>query len=523
MVRSRLARVFSACLILAGLSVLSHEAFAASKPGTFYVPINRSELLTTAVDMGEVIITDPEVADVYVHGKNKVSIIGKQIGQTTLRVFDGKSRLIRSVDVYVVYDLPAIRKALREFLPYERIGVEMVNTRIALTGEVSSAEVAATAVELAEQFVSGKLTKDEATVRPVRDNKSQKSPILNLMKITAGQQVMLRIRIGEIQRTALRNMGVNLRSVRTGAFDFQLGTGTGREFPTLAAGNPVTEMVDAARQSAIAAALAGAGLNPTPSETAAANAAGARAAQEALNSSSFGSGPSGTFGTLGAGYANSSFGISAQLDALERDGLLKVLAEPNLVALSGEQAEFLAGGEFPLPVPNDENVTITYKPFGVALKFTPYVLSENRIRVQVQPEVSEISSDNAFTSEDGFVAPSLITRRASTTVELAPGEGFMIAGLIRDNMISQIDQLPGVGEVPVLSALFRSASYQRNESELVIAVTPYLVDPLKSGDIKLPTDDFRPATFMETILYGALGAPTDATPTAEGPVGFMVD
>ncbi|MFO0110128.1 MAG: secretion system protein, partial [Alphaproteobacteria bacterium] len=123
----------------------------------------------------------------------------------------------------------------------------------------------------------------------------------------------------------------------------------------------------------------------------------------------------------------------------------------------------------------------------------------------------------------GYTAPSLITRRASTTVELAPGEAFMIAGLLRDNMLSTLEQLPGASEVPVLSALFRSTAYQRNETELVIAVTPYIVNPLSSGDIKLPTDDFRPATFMESVFFGALGAPGDDTPSAEGPIGFLVD
>lgn len=482
MVRSRLARIVSACLIVLGLNTLSHEAFAASKPGTFYVPINRSELLTTSVDMGEVIITDPAVADVYVHGKNKVSVIGKQIGQTTLRVFDGKSRLIRNVDVYVVYDLPAIRKALREFLPYERIGVEMVNTRIALTGEISSAETAATAVEIAEQFVVGTLTRDEARSRPVRDDTTQKSPVLNLMKITAGQQVMLRIRIGEIQRTVLKNLGVNLQAVKNGSLSFNLGTGGGR----LGGTDAITD-------------------------------------ERVFQFGRFQSSNT-AFSGIGVQQQGGQYGLGALIEALEQDGLFKVLAEPNLVALSGEQAEFLAGGEFPIPVPQDgDSVTIQYRPFGVALKFTPYVLSENRIRVQVQPEVSEISNERTFTTTDGFVAPSLITRRASTTVELAPGEGFMIAGLIRDTMVSQISQLPGAGDIPVLSALFRSASYQRNETELVIAVTPYLVDPIKAGDIKLPTDDFRPASFIESIFYGALGAPTDASPTAEGPVGFLVD
>lgn len=467
-------------LAVALLCVASAQpAFSAA--ATFYVPINRSELVTTSSDMGEVIVADPEVADVFVHGKRKISVLGKSIGQTSLRVFDGDHKLIRSMDVSVTYDLPAVRRALREFLPNERVGVSMVNTRIALTGNISSAEAAATAVELAEEFVSGKLSAQNAQNRTARDSKTKtRSPVINLMKIASGQQVMLRIRIGEIQRNALKNLGVNLTVFNGGENGFQIGTGTGQYGNT---------------------------TGTTPK---------------------FGFGQftnaGDSFGTIGGVGQIGGTGIAGSIDALERDGMLKVLAEPNLVALSGEEAQFLAGGEFPIPVPQQlGTTTIEYKPFGVALKFTPYVLSPNRLRIQVQPEVSEISFENTIDTGDGFVAPSLITRRASTTVELAPGESFMIAGLIRDNMSSQINELPGVGEIPVLSALFRSTSYQRNETELVIAVTPYLVDPLKGTDVKLPTDDFRPANFMESVFFGTLSGTKGDQPSVEGPSGFMMD
>ncbi len=180
------------------------------------------------------------------------------------------------------------------------------------------------------------------------------------------------------------------------------------------------------------------------------------------------------------------------IDALERDGLLKTLAEPNLTALSGEEAQFLAGGEFPIPVPQQlGTTTLEYKPFGVALKFTPYVLSANRLRIKVEPEVSAISNDHAI-SFSGVTAPSFSTRRASTTVELAPGESFMLAGLIQDDMTSTINQLPGAGDLPVLGALFRSTEFQRNQTELVIAVTPYLVDPRQGQRPQIP--DRRPST-----------------------------
>ncbi|MBV8938730.1 MAG: type II and III secretion system protein family protein, partial [Alphaproteobacteria bacterium] len=241
----------------------------------------------------------------------------------------------------------------------------------------------------------------------------------------------------------------------------------------------------------------------------------------------------GIFGGVWRPNGPGGFTLGGALQALERDGLFKLLAEPNLVAISGEQAEFLAGGEIPIPVPQTtgvgaSNITIEYKPYGVAVRFKPFVLTENRIRMDVQPEVSELDPANAL-QVSGFSVPALTTRRAKTTVELAPGESFMIAGLLKDQSQSTIDQLPGVKELPILGALFRSTNFQRNETELVIAVTPYLADPVKSNDIKLPTDNFMPASQMEMIFYGALGSLTgDAarisqTPSVEGPIGFMVD
>lgn len=478
-IHSSVLRGMLCLMALSALALTAHDARAAAT-STFYVPVNRSELVTTNTDMGEVIITDPDVADVYVHGKRQISVLGKMIGQTSLRVFDPEHKLIRSINVSVTYDLPAVRRALREFLPNEHVGVSTVNTRIALTGSVSSAEAASTAMEIAEEFVRGKLSEQTVGDRVRFNGSDTQSPVINLMKISAGQQVMLRIRIGEIQRTALKNLGVNLTAFNGGTGGFLIGTGTGQY------GDSTTDPVSFGYNS-----FTNAGDS---------------------------------FGTIGAFGEIGNTGVAGRIDALERNGVLKVLAEPNLTALSGEEAQFLAGGEFPIPVPQQlGTTTIEYKPFGVALKFTPYVLSQNRIRIAVQPEVSELSFEQTIDTGDGFSAPSIITRRASTTVELAPGESFMIAGLIRDNMSSQINQLPGVGDIPVLSALFRSTAFQRNETELVIAVTPYLVDPIKGTDVKLPTDDFRPASFMESIFMGAIGGTRNSTPSAEGPSGFMVD
>lgn len=478
-----LFRLAAAFLIAATLSVTAPEAMAAKgSGGVFYVPINRSELITTKTDMSEVVVTDPEVANVLVHGKRKVSVIGLRVGQTTLRIFDENRKSLRDVDIFVTYDLPAVRKALKQFLPNENIGVSMVNTRMALTGDVSSASAAASAIEVAQEFVRGKMADGQAENRIINDD-SASSPILNMMKITSGQQVMLRIRIGEAQRTAIKNLGVNLQVFGSrDSLPLTIGTGIGRAF----------------------SAGAGTGVFTY----------GSYQLSNATNS----------FGFMSAQTPGST-GIGGMVEALERDGLIKILAEPNLTALSGEEAQFLAGGEFPIPVPQQEGTTtIEYKPFGVALKFTPYVLSPNRIRIQVNPEVSSLSNENSITLTSGFRAPSIVTRRASTTVELAPGESFMIAGLVRDDINTNIDQLPGAGNIPVLGALFRSTAFNRNETELVISVTPYLVDPAKSGDVKLPADDYRPPSFMEQVFYGALSSTRgEKNPSLEGPSGFMTD
>lgn len=456
----KLFGILTTTIIMAAFSL----AHAASTK--FYVPINRSEIITSPVSMGEVIVSNPEIADIYVHGKDKVSIIGKGLGQTSVRLFDENNRLIRDMDVLVTYDLPAIRRALHDFLPNERIGVEMVNTRIALTGEVSGSEAASTALEIATQFLSP--TRD-ATQIPDQDPAVEIAPIINLMKIGAGQQVMLRIRVGEIQRGTLKQLGVGFNADKnSGDLPFQVLSSTG---------------------------ISG-------------------------------------LGRIAMDYANSSGvnTISATIDALEQDSLLKILAEPNLVALSGEQAEFLAGGEVPVPIAQENNtVTVDYKTFGVSVRFTPYVLSQNRIRIQVMPEVSERNDGEGIDIGGGAIVPAFDVRRASTTVELAPGESFMIAGLMQDSLRSGINQVPGISEIPILSSLFRNTSYDRAETELILAVTPYIVDPLKSSDVRLPSDNFRPASFMESVFYGAIGSlqgdinRVSQAPSLEGPIGFMVD
>ncbi len=497
-------RMFLKTIMLLALAAIALPASAATTGDTknVLVPINRSVLISLSDNAEEVQVANPGIADIHAHSPRSIAIIGKRWGATNVRIFGKEGQLIRDFGVTVGHDLPAIRRALKTFLPNEAVGVEMVNTSIALTGQVSGANVVDQAIKITEDFIRGNaLASGEQSAGPVTyGTVNPPSPqIINMLQVTSGQQVMLRVQIGEIRREALKSLGIDLNVISQASGSGLMALGTGGGIASLVAGGE-----DAISPGTF---LLPGGQTPT-------NTRGVMVGRWQ---------PDGPTGNTVAGA----------LRALERDGVFKLLAEPNLVAVSGEEAEFLAGGEIPVPSVSSSSsssggVTIEYKPFGVALRFTPQILSENRIRMLVLPEVSEISTENTV-QISGFSIPSITTRRAKTTIELAPGESFMIAGLIKDDMRATVDQMPGVKEVPVLGALFRSTEFRRNETELVIAVTPYVVDPLKSSDVKLPTDDFRPSSQMELFFYGALGslsgnAPViSQTPPVEGPIGFMVD
>jgi len=491
------AQALICSMAFASVGVISEAANNRSmnnEAGGLYIPVSRSELVIVPKEIAEVIVADPDIADVHVIGNRHVAFIGKKLGRTNAKLFDKESNVIRQFDIVVGYDLPAIRKALFTFLPHEHIGVELVNANIALTGTISDASVADEAIRIVTQFVNppNPTNQTGGTASAITFAQSpSSSTILNLMKVISGQQVMLRVRVGEIQRNAAKQLGLTLAGTKVGNGGGVFGgwnggqqsfeTGTSTPFPGLT----------------------------IPAEQLTAG------------------------GILSGFFRSGDGGLSAALNALETEGLLKMLAEPNLVAMSGEKAEFLAGGEFPVATVQPAGtgggtplVTVQFQQFGVAVQFIPYVLSENRIRLVVEPEVSQINGSSKINGSD---VPSLDTRRAKTTVELAPGESFMIAGLLQDNLNSSISQIPGASEIPILGALFRSTQYQRGETELVIAVTPYIVDPLKSSDIRLPSDDFRPASMMEQFFYGALGSMSgntyrlSQTPSLEGPIGFMTD
>lgn len=462
-------------------------AMAAGNGGSIVnVSMNRAEIIELDKPMAEVMVADPSIADIVVHDTKKISVVGKKIGGTNIRFFGQDNKVIKYVDVVVGYDLPAIRRTVKKFYPDQNITVQMINNSIAVSGVVPDAETANRILQIVYEFVKESRRDDTTTTSTGAGGDNKYQGVLNLLRLNSSQQVMLKVRVGEVKRNALKRLGFNLQSVTSAGnslFSFGSGAGGLNIFNTTGA------------------ALGNFGTSALSSDT---------------------------FGAAGATLTRGNFGVSGVLDVLERDGLFRLLAEPNLTAVSGETASFLAGGEFPIATTSGLNGTeITFKEYGVSVSFTPYVLSGNRIRMSVAPELSELTSTGAVTS-GGVQIPALTTRRSSTTVELAPGEAFMIAGLIRDQLNSAVNEVPGIAELPIISALMRSTEYQREETELVIAVTPYIVDPVVSSDIRLPVDEFRTPSMMEMFFYGALGSISGDDYRAgqaplEGPVGFMVD
>lgn len=293
--------------------------------------------------------------------------------------------------------------------------------------------------------------------------------LINRLQVAAPTQVSLHVRVAEVSREAIKLFGINWDTLFSPG-DFIFGLATGRNFFEPTSGS-VNRLLDT----------------------------------------------SGTAGAIFGRYRNPDVDVNALIDALEREGLVTVLAQPNLTALSGETASFLAGGEFPVPVGTDDNngIQIEFKQFGISLAFTPTVLSPDRISLKVRPEVSDISEKGAIRLRD-LVIPALSTRRAETTVEIGSGQSFAIGGLISNATRSSLEKFPGLGDLPVLGTLFRSTNFQRSESELVIIVTPYLVRPVASAALKTPLDELRPASDLERILAGRL-ARTGVGPGSGGP------
>ncbi|MFA7263716.1 MAG: type II and III secretion system protein family protein [Caulobacter sp.] len=427
------------------------------------LPRGKSAVIELPVDVRDILITNPAVADAVLRSPRQIYVLGMTSGQTDAILFDAAGRRILSLNIRVDADFGALAETINRILPGARVQVEPLGEAVILTGMVANASDADKAGQIALRYVA----------RPEQ--------VLNMLSIAGKDQVMLRVRVVEVQRSVIKQLGVNLNAV------LQQGTGS-----------------------------------ITLGQTA--------------NFSINGTLPGG--GTIGGTYTGpNGDSLTGSIRAFERVGLVRTLAEPNLTAVSGEAAKFLAGGEYPVPVNQDSSngsVTVEYKPFGVGLAFTPVVLSGGRISLKISTEISELTTQGAFTlggstSGTSLTIPALTVRRAETSIELPSGGSMMIAGLIQQTTRENLDALPGVGSVPIIGSLFRSRDFLSGDTEMVVIVTAYIVDPNNPGAFQTPADGLQFASDAETLLFGKLnkvvGAPPGANAgrTYQGPIGYVIE
>ncbi|MXO74892.1 secretion system protein [Altererythrobacter aerius] len=453
-------RHFSATLLMAGIAAAplaglpalpanAQETIAPSRD--INLSIGRGELIAVPGAMADVFVANDAVADVQVKSERQLYLFGKSGGVTTVYASNRAGAIIWSANVRVGSNIDSVDQMLALAMPEAKVNVATMGTNtFLLTGTVAAPEDAAEAERLVQAFVG-----DEANV-------------ITRLKTATPLQVNLQVKFAEVSRSLVREIGANLTSIDgTGGFQFGVGRGRAGFAPNFRPGT-VTG-IGSATKSYI----------PDPNNPGQFIEVAATAVNPLAGATSL----------AGVGKL---FGVDilGALDLAERVGLVTTLSQPNLTALSGETADFLAGGEFPIPISQGLGSTsIEYRKYGVSLAYTPTVLANGRISMRVRPEVSELSAQGAVTL-NGFQIPALTIRRAETTIELGSGQSFMIAGLMSNNAQNTIDKAPGLGDVPILGNLFRSTSFRKGETELVIIVTPYLVNPVNDGDIRLPTDGF---------------------------------
>jgi pilus assembly protein CpaC len=444
--------------------------------GELDVPVNKSQVLRADRPYAKALIGNPDIADIVPISSTSVYVLGKKTGTTSLTLYDRANRLIAVVDVVVGPDVMTLKRQLADLLPGDSIGARMSNDSVVLEGTVPNAVVADRAVQIAETFAPGK--------------------VVNLLSLGSSQQVMLEVRFAEVKRSALQQLGVRY-SDDSGRLQGVIGNGAS----LTPSNSTVTTTVG--------------GTTVTSTDT-----TGVFRLGSIIDS----------FGILSRTFHALGGHFNVTLDALERKGIVTTLAEPTLVALSGETASFLAGGEFPVPVVqnvggggggggnNAAAFTVEWKPFGVSLAFTPTVLADGVINLVVAPEVSSIDPSASIVINNLSI-PGLQTRRAKTVVELRDGESFALAGLLRKDFQDTIRQVPLLGSLPIIGALFRSTGFQHEQTELVIVVTPRLVRPVPAGALKVPTDRVGPPNEADLLLNGRTdtGVPSAGRPFVTPP------
>jgi len=478
--------------------ILRVVAATSGTPQRVWLPLNKAIVVELDKDARDVLVANPAIADAVVRTPRRIFLMALKVGQTNAIFMDAQGRQIATVEVVVGSDVSGLNEQLSRELPGSKVQAQALNDNIVLSGFVATAQEASRAQDLADRF-AGQL--------PGQPNK-----IVNNIGIEQKQQVLIQVRVSEMSRAISKQLGLNVAGAVSIAGVPVLAQ-TDNSFNLL--GHALSDLSGGQIGLVCPGAF-------TPSSSFRATTTTTTSTDPTVLSPV----TTGSAVTQLASPCTSPNNVQGTIKALERIGLVHTLAEPNLTAVSGEAAKFLAGGEFPVPVGRDRegNIIIEYKSFGIGLGFTPVVLSKGRISLQVSTEVSELTNTNSLKLAD-VVLPGLNVRRAATTVELPSGGSIAIGGLIQQQTKQILDAFPGMKDLPVLGALFRSRDFQNNESELVVTVNAYLVNPVAPTEIARPDDGYVVPTDPETILLGRLNAvygksaPPDVPKNA---VGYIV-
>ena len=478
------------------------------------IGLGKSALVEFPRDVRDVMVSNPAAVDAVVLSANRVFLLARKIGEANAFFFDANGEQFATFEIFIERETAGLENLLNRLIVGSAIKVEMLNQTVVLTGNVKNPTDSVRAANIARQFVNVRYettSKDKAEGAAIdKFEKSEEETVINMLTIEAEEQVMLKVTVAEVQRSVLKQMGINLGAV-VNAGNFTTALLTENALPLTAA--------------------AGLGKLPVPGFSTSGDPTDPSVACPAGALCNYNSGPTAnSFGNSGfdGRWTAGNNTVTHAIRALERDGLIRTLAEPNLTAVSGEPANFLAGGEYPIPVvDNTGQLSVVYKKFGVGLAFTPLVLSEGRISLKIETEVSELSNQGAVTLS-GISIPALKKREAKSTVELPSGGTLALAGLISDDTRQNIDGLPGAKDIPILGTLFRSRDFIKNETELVVIVTPYLVKPTSRQQIATPGTGLAPATDMKANFLGQLNkvyGKGEALPDGglKGDYGYIVE
>lgn len=479
----------------------------------YEVPLYKSTLIPLERSVQRISVGNPGVADILIIRNRELYVVGKAIGNTNVVVWDDSGQAYKSFDVEVTHDLGTLRAKLHTLVPGEQISVQSAQEQIVLSGQVSSTARMDAALTLAQGFLPECIrAESSAPTQPSGYSREsggragaaqgcKQGTVVNLMQVGGAQQVMLKVTVSEMAHDLVKKLDANFNIFRFGSQFTGGAVSGGAAFP-----NALIESTLNPTGGGLLTPVFGGppGLNPIGPP------------MDLFDPTTPVIDTTGLFFS----YLGADTFLEAVLDISKRNGQAKVLSEPTLTTLSGQQAQFLSGGEFPVPVPQgglSNSITIEFKEFGVGLKFLPVVLDSGHINLKLDVSVSDISADNSVVlratgTASTFVIPSLTKRSASNTIELGDGQTIGIAGLINDTMREFVDKFPLLGDLPILGALFRSQEYRSGQSELVIFVTPHLVKPITQAQVKLPTDTFVPPGDLEFYLLGSLGSEKERPP-----------